>query len=361
MIPGRLAGWAGTTHVRFVSDAGQAVLDMPVVSAMLAIPAMIGSERAHARQAPSLPDALRVKVFDLAGLIESRISQGVYELETVEIPTGHKLTFQFLHQQAAIRSQLPVRTLCVCQDCKHAKVVNLDLKRVQKRNRRLSMAVSLLGATAGSKDANPFQVFSTVFRQAKLDPDFVCARCESTKSYERPVTFCPGCGDQREEAVLTTCGKCRHDFRNLVRGARIWDDTPPAPPVPPPPAAPPRPLLPPPPAVPPPPVVPPPPAAPPATGFGPAPADYPAQAAPAPAPAPQPVPPLPPPFPSPSPSPDNPYAQPADAQRRRYCTICGRQSETLRSVQVPRDGGWQRLTVCAATVGSPGCSPPSAE
>ncbi|MFJ9839986.1 hypothetical protein ACIRYZ_05875 [Kitasatospora sp. NPDC101155] len=400
MIPGRppggarangLAGWAGTTYVRFVSDAGQAVLDMPAVGAMLAIPALIGSERVPAGQAPSLPDTLRAKVFDLAALIETRLSRGAYEVETVEVPTEHKLTFQFLHQQAAIRSQLPVRTLCVCRDCKHAKVVNLDLKRLQTRNRRIKMLVAVLGVTAGRNDPNPFQVFSTVFRQAKLEPDFICARCESTEAYERPVTFCPGCGDQREEAVLTTCGKCRHDFRALVRGARIWDDTPPAPPMPPlppPPAAPPMPPsppaapMPPPPAPPPappvppsppaapvppppapppaPPVPPPPPAEPPATGFGPPPADYPAPAVPAPAPVPQPVPPLS--RPRSSAPPVNPYAQPADAApasaaRRRYCTICGQPNEVLWSVQVPRDGASQQLTVCATT---PACSPPSA-
>ncbi|WP_052706611.1 hypothetical protein [Streptomyces rubellomurinus] len=366
-----LAGWAGTTHVRFVSAAGLAVLDMPAVGALLAIPALIASEQASAGRAPSLPDTLRAKVFELAALIEAGLSRGRYEVDTVEVPAEHELTFQFLYQQAAMRSRLPVRTLCVCRDCKHAKVVNLDLKRLQTRNRRIKMLVSVLGATAG-RDPNPFQLFSTVFRQAKLEPDFICSRCESTEAHERPVTFCPGCGDQRDEAVLTTCGKCRHDFRTLVRGVRVWADAPPVPPMPfvppappPPPVAPPPPPMPPvPPAAPAAPATPPPPATPPAqppvTGFGPPPADYPAPTAPAAAPVPQPVPPLSPPWASPTP--DNPYAPPADAHpadagRRRFCTVCGRPSEVLWSVRVPRDGAWQRLTVCAS---SPDCSPPSA-
>ncbi|WP_031077125.1 hypothetical protein [Streptomyces sp. NRRL WC-3742] len=345
--PSGPAGWAGITHVRFVSSAGLAVLDMPAVGALLAIPALIGSEQVAAGQAPSLPEALRAKVFELAALIETTLSQAAYAVHTVDIPGEHRLTFQFLHQQAAIRSQLPVRTLCICRDCKHAKVVNLDLKRLQTRNRRIKMLVSVLGVTAGRDNPNPFQVFSTVFRQAKLEPDFICTRCESTEAYERPVTFCPGCGDQRAEAVLTTCGKCGHDFRSLVQGARIWDAVPAVPPMP---------------AAPPPPTMPPMPAAPPALapvdGFGPPPVPY--AAAPAPAPVPQPVPVLPQPWSAPPQA--NPYAQPAPAAvpapaptPGRHCAICGSPADVLWSVHVPRDGAWQQLGVCAST---PACSPP---
>ncbi|MFD8756481.1 hypothetical protein ACFV0O_36715 [Kitasatospora sp. NPDC059577] len=380
------AGWAGITHVRFVSDAGLVVLGMPAVGALLAIPALIGSERVPAGGAPSLPDALRAKVFDLAALVETRLSRGAYGVETVEVPDGHRLTFQFLHQQAAIRSRLPVRTLCVCRDCKHPKVVNLDLKRLRSRNRNLKMLVSVLGATAGRNDPNPFQVFSTVFRQAKLEPDFICTRCESTEADERPVTFCPACGDQRAEAVLTTCDKCGHDFRTPFRDARIWDETPPAPPmppVPPSPAMPPQPAAPPAPATPPvpvpvptpavPPVPPPPPPTPPAPGFGPPPAPgfgppparHPAPAAPVsvpppvppshrPSPPSQPVPPPSPPWSSPPPV--NPYAQPAAAPGRT-CAICGLPYPVLWNVQVLRDGARQQLAVCATTAR---CSPPSA-
>ncbi|GAB7188793.1 hypothetical protein ATKI12_8624 [Kitasatospora sp. Ki12] len=370
------AGWAGITHVRFVSDAGQAVLGMPAVGALLAVPALIGSERVAAGGAPSLPDALRAKVLDLAALIETRLSQGAYGPQTVHVPDEHRLTFQFLWQQAAIRSQLPVRTLCVCRDCKHPKVVNLDLKRLRARNRNLKMLASVLGVTAGRDNPNPFQVFSTVFRQAKLEPDFICTRCESTEADERPVTFCPGCGDQRAEAVLTTCDKCRHDFRTPMRGARIWEDVPAAPPMPavpptpPPPVAPPAPptphapptppmpAAPPPPAATPPPAPPPPaPAVPPATGFGPPSTPYPAPAPPTVPSAPQPW---------TTPPPVNPYAQPvpvpvpapAPQPPARHCAICGLPSPVLWSVQVPREGGaWQRLTVCATT---PRCSPASA-
>ncbi|MFI6155595.1 hypothetical protein ACIBCA_23245 [Kitasatospora sp. NPDC051170] len=339
---GGLAGWAGITHVRFASSAGVAVLDLPAVGALLAIPALISSEQASAGREPSLPDALRTKVFDLAALIETGIPQGAYGVQTVEVPGEHRLTFQFLHQQAAIRSQLPIRTLCVCRDCKHPKVVNLDLKRLQTRNRRIKMLVSVLGVTAGRDNINPFQVFSTVFRQAKLDPDFICTRCESTEAYERPVTFCPGCGDQRAEAVLTTCGKCQHDFRSIVQGARIWDAVPPAPAVPPMPVMPPMPAA--------------PPALPPVHGFGPPPVPYAASAAAV--PLPQPVPMLSQPWTAPPQV--NPYAQPAPAPAPapapgRHCAICGRPADVLWSVHVPRDGAWQQLGVCAST---PACSPP---
>ncbi|MFJ8623444.1 hypothetical protein ACIRD3_11440 [Kitasatospora sp. NPDC093550] len=372
------AGWSGITQVRFVSDAGQAVLDMPAVGALLAVPALIGSEQTAAGAAPSLPEALRAKVFELAALIETTLSRSAYRDPTVRVPDEHRLTFQFLYQQSAIRSRLPVRTLCVCRDCKHPKVVNLDLKRLQARNRNLKMLAAVLGMTAGRDNPNPFQVFSTVFRQAKLEPDFICTRCESTEAHERPVTFCPGCGDQRAEAVLTTCDKCRHDFRTPMRGVRIWQDVPPAPPMPAmppappppaaPPAAPPAPPMPAPPAppmpappAPPMPATPPPPAAPPAPGFGPPPAPPPAPPTPTPTPTPtsQPVPP--PSRPWAAPPPVNPYARPAapppPPPPARHCAICGLAYPVLWSVRIPREGGaWQHLTVCATT---PRCSPAS--
>ncbi|MFE0463854.1 hypothetical protein ACFW1A_31825, partial [Kitasatospora sp. NPDC058965] len=341
------SGWASISHVQFVSDAGTAVLEMPAVVALLAIPALIGSETPPAGGAPSLPEALRAKTLELAVLIETGLPQGGYGVQTVAIPDEHRLTFQFLHQQAAIRSRLPVRTLCTCRDCKHQKVVNLDLKRLRTKNRNLKMLVSVLGVSGvagGHGDPNPFQVFSTVFRQAKLEPDFICSRCESTEADERPVTFCPSCGDQRAEAVLLSCAKCKHDFRTAVQGERIWHDTPPLPPTPPTSVVPPAPA-----AVP---------------GFSPAPAPYrppvPVPPQPQPYPAAVPLQPypgaVPPPLPPTAPPPYNPYAQPAAPAHGRRCTICGMSYPVLWSVQVFQHGAWQPMTVCATT---PRCSPPS--
>ncbi|MFC1421262.1 hypothetical protein [Streptacidiphilus cavernicola] len=199
------------------SSAGSVTLDMPTARTLLAIPVMIIS------QPSSLPPALAAKVEQLAALIEGRLNSGGRGRVLVQLPEDQRKTLEFLHQQLGIRSRLPVRTLCVCRDCRHPKVVNLDLQRLREKNRNLKMLASVVGMSAGHGDPNPFTVFGSVFRQAKLDPDYVCGRCESTEADEQPVTFCPGCGDLRKESVLVTCAKCGHDFRGLVKGVLTWE------------------------------------------------------------------------------------------------------------------------------------------
>ena len=307
------SGWSGYDGLVLSCEAGEVTLDMPTARTLLAIPVMIGSRPG------SLPPPLTAKVEQLAALIESRLGAGGRGTLLVRIPEDQRKTFEFLHQQLGIRSQLPVRTLCVCRDCKNPKVVNLDLQRLREKNRNLKILASVVGMSAGHGDPNPFTVFGTVFRQAKLDPDFVCGRCESTEADEQPVTFCPGCGDLRKEPVLVTCSKCGHDFRDLVKGVPIWQDPAPLPPLPP-------------------------------------------VAAPAALPAP-PRPQSPaymvkqlfqPPAPSPAPQPD-PRAVPPPAPRRA-CAICGQAFPTLWWIQVAEGPSRRTLAVCATT---PRCSPPS--
>ncbi|MFD0331523.1 hypothetical protein ACFQZC_33685 [Streptacidiphilus monticola] len=124
----------------------------------------------------------------------------------MDVPQEYVRTFEVLHQQYSIRSALPLRTLCVCVDCRHPKVVNLDLKRLRQRNRNIKALVSLGSLYAGHGEPSAFKVFSTVFRQAKLEPDYVCGRCESTRANEQPVTFCPECGEMCSDS---SCSRAR--------------------------------------------------------------------------------------------------------------------------------------------------------
>jgi hypothetical protein len=306
------SGWSGYDGLHFVSSSGTVTMDMPTARTLLAIPVMISSTPG------ALPPALAARVEQLAALVESRLNSGGRGTLLVEIPEDQRKTFEFLHQQLGIRSQLPVRTLCVCRDCRHPKVVNLDLQRLREKNRNLKMLASVVSMSAGAHgEPNPFTVFGTVFRQAKLDPDFICGRCESTEADEQPVTFCPGCGDLRKEPVLVACSKCAHDFRGLVKGVEIWKRTPP-------------------PVLSQPPVQPQPPVQQPQRVLPPVPM----------------VKELPPPVPHPRQLP----AVPAPPAPRKVCAICGQVYPGLWWVQVA-DGGVRRtLAVCAT---SPRCSPPS--
>ncbi|MFD4658138.1 hypothetical protein ACFWP2_21220 [Kitasatospora sp. NPDC058444] len=292
--------WEGIERIVFRSPAGYLAMDMATARSLLAIPVMIGS------RPQGVPDQLAADVARLAAVVEGGLSSGGLGSVEVAVAEADRPAFEFLHRQFGIRSRLPVRTLCTCRDCRQTKVVNLDLKRLRQRKSRLKTIASVVQTTYEKDgDPNPFLIFGSIFQQSRIDPDFVCVRCESTVADEQPVTFCPSCGDMRTESVLDTCSECGHDFQALAADLPAWGAAPPpplAPPVPPaPPAAPP----------PPPPVAPPMPAAPPAPGFT-----------------------------APRPS----------------CGICGGSYPVLWSVQV-LDGPHARpLTVCAAT---PRCSPPS--
>lgn len=317
------SGWSGYDRLVFSSSAGTVSMDMATARALLAIPVMIGSRPG------SLPPPLAARVEQLAGMVEGMLNVGGRGALLVQVPEEQRQTFEFLHQQLGIRSQLPVRTLCVCRDCRHPKVVNLDLQRLREKNRNLKMLASVVGMS-GHGEPNAFTVFGTVFRQAKLDPDYICGRCESTEADEQPVTFCPECGDLRKEPVLLACSKCKHDFRGLVKGVPIWKTAGDAPP---------------------------------AAGPWGVPATTPPVAFP---PAARSV--LPslgqrlglPQFASPPPvasAPVPPAAKPVPPRGAGLtCAICGRTYPTLWWVRVAEGASVRTMAVCATT---PGCSPPS--
>ncbi|MEV7602418.1 hypothetical protein AB0O91_34105 [Kitasatospora sp. NPDC089797] len=335
------AEWSGVEGVLFRSREGVVVLDRSAVAGLLAIPVMMG------RRPDGVPERLGAEVARFAAEVEGRLAAAGPGL--VEVPVGEERrpAFEFLHRQFALRSRLPVRTLCTCRDCRQTKVVNLDLQRLRERKRRLKTISSVVRAVH-SKDGelHPFQILGAFLQQGRSDPDFICSRCESTSADEQPVTFCPDCGDLRAEGALLSCGECGYDFAGLVAELPVWGAEPaptaavgPPPVVPPPPgvppavpapvvpapvvlSAPPRPAAPPPPVVPPRPVDPPLPAAPApaaAAGFGPPPEGF-----------------APPPAPS--------------------CGICGGRYPVLWAVQVLDGPNPRPLTVCRT---SARCSPAS--
>ncbi|MQS11025.1 hypothetical protein F7Q99_01685 [Streptomyces kaniharaensis] len=335
--------WTGFDRLVFRSSAGVVDLDMVTARSLLAIPVMIGSRPVE------LPGQLAFEVQRLAATIEGRLNAGGWGAVEMPVPAEHREAFEFLYRQFEIRSRLPVRTLCVCRDCLQTKVVNLDLKRLRERNHRLKTILSVVRATDDKGEISPFQIFGTLFQQAKFDPDFVCTRCESTEADEQPVTFCPACGDMRKESVLTTCSECEYDFDGLVADLVVWKTAPPpaAPTVPPIPTTPPMPTAPPAPATPPMPTVPPAPATPPTPGTPPAPST------PESGPPPQG-------FDTPRSDTqgfDTPrFSSPHIGTPRPTCDICGHTYAVLWSVQIP-DGPYRRpMTVCAT---STRCSPRS--
>ncbi|MFE4515928.1 hypothetical protein ACFRMQ_17255 [Kitasatospora sp. NPDC056783] len=241
--------WAGIDRVVLRSPAGFHAMDMATARSLLAIPVMMGSRPGGMADEPGL------SVGRFAGVVEGRLNAGGLGSVEVAVTEEDRTAFEFLHRQLGIRSRLPVRTLCTCRDCRQTKVVNLDLERLRRRKKRLRTIASVVQSTyERDGEPNPLLILGSIFQRAKIDPDFVCSRCESTAADEQPVTFCPQCGDMRTEAVLDTCSECGHDFALLVPDGPVWAAVPPPPlvaPTPPAPVAPPMPVVPPMPAAPP--------------------------------------------------------------------------------------------------------------
>ena len=130
---------------------------------------------------------------------------------------------RFLWEQARIREALPLRTLQRCTTCRHEKVVNPDYKRLAERNRKIRGVGGAVGATfSPSAGASPFFLVGRLLPLAKLDPEYVCPRCQGLESDDRVIIFCPTCGERRDEAVLKTCRRCSHDFRGALEPEALW-------------------------------------------------------------------------------------------------------------------------------------------
>lgn len=348
------SSWKSVSAVRFDAPAGSLQVDPADVRIPLAVASLIGT------QSGDLPEPVVRRVEALATRVEQALS-GARGVVVVTLDEREQKVVEFLDMQARIRDELPMRILTTCQECRFQKVSNPDLERVRRRNDRLRTLTSSLGASFGKGGPSPFVVFGTWFRMTQLDPDFVCPRCQGMLGSGRIVTFCPSCGDRRDEAVLTKCPKCRHDFRRELRHRDVWHVLPPPVAAVAPPAGELTALPPPPPAAAPPPApagaagppvqlhVPPPP--PPSSPASPAASPgSPGTSAPAPPPPPPPVP-VPVPVPVPNPPPAAPNAL-------RHCEWCGRPTPTLWRVVVWNNGVRTTVHLCGTP---PRCSPPSLE
>lgn len=356
------AAWKGVVALRFDAPAGSLQLDAAEVRTRLTVAALIGS------QPDGMPETLVRRIEALATKVEQALSGG-RGVVVIQLDAGEQKVVEFLHMQARIRAELPMRILTTCQECRFQKVSNPDLERVRRRNDRLRTLTSSLGASFGRGGPSPFVVFGTWFRMTQLDPDFVCPRCQGMLGAGRIVTFCPECGDRRDEAVLTKCPKCQYDFRRSLRQDELWRELPAPnqplaafPPPPPTASAPPAPMG----TAPPPQPMhstPPPPAHTPSGGLAsPVPAPVP------PPPVPRTSPPPPPPPPTPHSAQPPPPPPPAAAARQpppppppptaRRCDWCGRATPVLWRVVVWENGTRAVHTLCGQP---PRCAPPSLE
>ncbi|MDQ2740940.1 MAG: zinc ribbon domain-containing protein [Chloroflexota bacterium] len=212
--------WRGIQSIRFNGPTGSAVMDPDTVQGLLAVAAMVMSQPA------SLPANLRQALEQFAAKVEHGMSVQRWGEVLIPVSAEEKPVFEFMRQQAMIREHLPVRTVHRCRTCAFERITNPDYEQLKKRNETIQKAMGMVGASVSGRGISPFVLVGSIFKFKKLDPEYVCPRCQGLDAEERIVTFCPQCGDMRDEAALRICPKCKYDFRTLLTPEAIWQELP---------------------------------------------------------------------------------------------------------------------------------------
>ena len=199
-----------------VPDA-EAILDAMRVQGMLTVALLVS------RIPGPMPPALVADVERVATEIEEVLDAAPPGLvPIITLSAAEKPVVTFLHDQARIRDSLPLRTLQRCTTCRHEKIVNPDYKRLVDRNRKIRGLSGFLGATISSSGISPFVALGRIMPFVKLDPEYVCPRCQGLEAEDHLVVFCPNCGERRDEAALRKCRRCEHDFRAALTPEQLW-------------------------------------------------------------------------------------------------------------------------------------------
>jgi hypothetical protein len=218
------SAWKGVDSVTFRSSAGMAVRTLAETQAALGIAVMVASH-----PDPMQPN-LAPDVEAFAAEVERQLTATAGRAVLIEVSDDQRRVFEFLTQQAQIRAELPVRTLHVCRSCRLDKITNPAYERIAVRNEKIGDIVAGVGATISAKGISPTFVLGQVFKLKRLDPAYVCTRCQGMEADERVVTFCPSCAELMRDVVLDVCPKCGLDFRTNVGKTPLWV-TMPEPPV----------------------------------------------------------------------------------------------------------------------------------
>jgi hypothetical protein len=208
--------WKGVDSVTFTSSVGVTVLTLAETQAALGVAVMVASHPG------SMPANLARDVEAFAAMVEQRLTAAAGRAARVEVSDARRPALEFLHQQAQIRSELPMRELHICATCRLEKITNPEYERIAARNEKIGDLVAGVGATISKGGISPTFVLGQVFKMKRLDPKYVCSRCQGMEDDERIVTFCPSCAELQKDVVLRLCPKCGFDFRTKAGTAPLW-------------------------------------------------------------------------------------------------------------------------------------------
>ncbi len=204
-------------QVVIAAPDAEAILDAERVQGMLTVALLIS------RVAGSMPPALAADVERVVGEVERFLDTAAPGLvPVITIAETDKPVITFLNDQARIRESLPLRTLQTCTTCRQERVLNPDYQRLLERNRKIRGISGFLGASVSRSGVSPFILVGRILPLVKMDPDFVCQRCQGLDADERLVVFCPNCGQRRDEPALRKCQRCEHDFRTALEPETLW-------------------------------------------------------------------------------------------------------------------------------------------
>ncbi len=157
-----------------------------------------------------------------AARLDGELARQDTEHAVVEITDAEVPVVEFLYQQGRLRGQLPLRVLHVCTTCRHQRLVNPDYRKLVERNRRNQALGGSVGLFMGAGHVSPYILVGRLLQATTKPLDDVCPRCQGLDSSTRPVTFCPRCGDRRDESVLRGCAKCHLDLRSTLPPHPLW-------------------------------------------------------------------------------------------------------------------------------------------
>ena len=201
------------------SSKGIAAFDRLDVEGLLTVALVVSG-----RKVPSAPPGLARDVDQLSTRIGMALAAQPSGRVTLALRDTEVPVTEFLVEQATIRKRLPLRTLHVCTTCKSEQIVNPDFEKLLERSRRKEVINGAVGATASKGGISPFLIIGSVMKLENFDIPFVCPKCQGLDADSSVVTYCPQCGERRDEAVLTACPKCDHDFAASVADdvAAMW-------------------------------------------------------------------------------------------------------------------------------------------
>ncbi len=216
----RIDALAGVDEVRFHAPGGSVALNAVQTAAHLSVGQLVMS------QSDAMPAHLVAQIEHLVIKVENTLESQRRAVIEIDIIAEEQPVFEFLHQQASIRSSLPLRTLHVCKACRFEKIENPDYQRILQQNARVQQWGTFTKVIADGA-VSPFELASLAVRAKTVQPSFVCGRCQGLEVTSSVMTLCPSCGARHQSAVLTTCAPCGHDFRSSLAREQVWGALPP--------------------------------------------------------------------------------------------------------------------------------------